>query len=117
MKPAFVILAVPLLLLGSAADQSTAHADITFDNQTSVTGELHVDGTYRCRAPAQLSCTVQVETGTHVVEFRFVDGDVVRGALVLSAGESRSIPVRELQLNGMGQAGAFAPSLHKTLGD
>jgi len=88
-----------LLLLGGTADQSTPHGQVTFDNRTSVSGEMYIDGSYRCRAPSQVSCTVQVETGSHVVEFRFTDGDLIRGVLELDAGEWRNVPVREVQLD------------------
>lgn len=84
------------LLPGAASAQSTGYGQVTFDNQTSVTGDMYVDDTYQCRALAHLFCTAQVEAGVHVAEFRFADGDAVTTpSFELEAGAAITIPIGE----------------------
>ena len=55
MKLPLIALVTSLVLLGAAADQSTAHGEVTFDNRTAVSGDMYIDGSYRCRALSQLT--------------------------------------------------------------
>lgn len=95
-----LLLAISILSIaagGAAAlAQGTGYGQITFDNRTSITGDMYVDESYACRALAGLFCTTQAQAGTHVAQFRFVDGDVVTtDAFYLQEGDSITIPVTE----------------------
>jgi hypothetical protein len=95
-----ILALIPLSLIAGAAAaiaQGTGYGQVTFDNQTSVTGDMYVDETYGCRALGGLMCTTHAAAGTHVAEFRFVDGGVVTtDPFYLQEGDSITIPVTEL---------------------
>ena len=94
------LLAISMLSAASggavALAQGTGYGQITFENRTSVTGDMYVDDTYGCRALAGLICTTHAQAGTHVAQFRFVDGEVVTtDPFYLHDGASITIPVTE----------------------
>ena len=95
-----LLLAISLLSVVSggavALAQGTGYGEIVFDNQTSVTGDMYVDGSYSCRALAGLTCSAHAQAGSHRAEFRFVDGDVfIADPFYLQDGASITIPVTQ----------------------
>ena len=95
-----LLLSISLLSIaaGSAAAwaQGTGYGEIVFDNRTSVTADMYLDDSYACRALAGLTCTTHAQAGSHVAQFRFVDGEVLTtDPFFLQEGESLTIPVTE----------------------
>jgi hypothetical protein len=93
-----LLLAVSIISIASggavALAQGTGYGQIAFDNRTSVTADAYLDDSYACRALAGLSCTTHAQAGTHIAEFRFVDGDVVTtDPFYLQEGDSIIIPM------------------------
>ena len=93
-----VLLAISIVAIVSggavALNQVTGYGQIAFDNRTSITADVYLDESYACRAHAGLTCTTHAQAGTHIAEFRFVDGDVVTtDPFYLQEGDSITVPV------------------------
>jgi len=95
-SPAALVLAgLASVVPSSVASQS--YGQVSFQNNTSVTGDLYVDDRYGC-GPVQMNlyCVTQVQAGAHTAYVRFVDGEVVTfESFYVEAGKVFTLTVSE----------------------
>lgn len=83
------------LAAGTAAAQD--YGQVVFQNNTSVTGHLYLDGGYGCGPVLMnLYCTTMARAGVHTSYVRFDDGELVDfGEIEVVAGEVFTLTVNE----------------------
>lgn len=75
MRGWIAVLAVTGALLAGVANAQSSWAQLTMENRTPYPTDLYVDGEYRCRALAGLTCTTQVTAGSHNLFAKTTNGN------------------------------------------